>query len=116
MARKALHRDTDAAKNASDQIAASQKRQAEIVAEMEERTSGHNVRPTPTQEENDLAKVGALDIDAKEPDGSPPEGSGLVPRNPGEPYSTRDMRGAATPDQRRAEAEAANKGKASGNK
>lgn len=29
-----------------------------------------NMQPTPTQRENDLAKVGALDIDDKEDDGS----------------------------------------------
>ena len=38
------------------------------VAEFYEREASY--RPTPTQRENDLAKVGALDIDAKEPDGS----------------------------------------------
>lgn len=30
-------------------------------------------QPTPTQEENDLARLGALDHDEKEPDGSEPE-------------------------------------------
>jgi hypothetical protein len=30
-------------------------------------------KPTPTQHESDLAKVGALDIDAKEDDGSGPQ-------------------------------------------
>src|SRR4051812_33293991 len=38
------------------------------VAEFYEREA--SVKPTPTQRENDLAKVGALDIDDKEPDGS----------------------------------------------
>lgn len=38
------------------------------VAEFYEREAG--VKPTPTQRENDLAKVGALNIDEKEPDGS----------------------------------------------
>lgn len=31
------------------------------------------MRPTPTQEENDLARVGALDIDNKQHDGSEPD-------------------------------------------
>ena len=53
-------------------------------------------QPTPTQEENDLAKVGALDLDAKEPDGSGPEAEQqrkvMEARLPGNnPYETRDM-------------------------
>lgn len=47
------------------------KRQAEAVAETERMTS--QSQPTPTQRENDLAKVGALDIDDKEDDGSGPD-------------------------------------------
>jgi hypothetical protein len=52
-------------------------------------------KPTPTQEENDLAKVGALDIDDKEDDGSEPEGEAvrrvMESRIPGNnPYETRD--------------------------
>lgn len=40
-------------------------------AETEKRVA--NSKPTPTQEENDLAKIGALDIDSKEDDGSGPD-------------------------------------------
>lgn len=43
----------------------------QAVRETEERTA--KVKPTPTQRENDLAKVGALDHDSKEPDGSEPD-------------------------------------------
>jgi hypothetical protein len=43
----------------------------QAVREAEERAA--KVKPTPTQRENDLAKVGALDHDAKEPDGSDPD-------------------------------------------
>lgn len=51
-------------------------------------------QPTPTQRENDLAKVGALDHDDKEPDGSEPEGHAIrrvmEARIPGNnPYETR---------------------------
>lgn len=47
------------------------KRTEDANRETEERMA--NSRPTPTQEENDLAKVGALDIDNKEEDGSEDE-------------------------------------------
>ena len=52
-------------------------------------------QPTPTQRENDLAKVGALNIDDKEDDGSEPEGDAvrriMESRIPGNnPYETRD--------------------------
>jgi hypothetical protein len=53
-------------------------------------------KPTPTQEENDLATVGALDIDKKEDDGSEWEADsvrrvmeGNIPGN--NPYDTRSM-------------------------
>lgn len=54
-------------------------------------------RPTPSQAENDLAKVGALDVDSKEDDGS--EWEADVQRRvmeghlDGGPYVTRDMSG-----------------------
>lgn len=53
-------------------------------------------RPTPTQEENDLAKVGALNLDDKEPDGAEPEADALrrtmEGRLPGgSPYDTRSL-------------------------
>jgi hypothetical protein len=64
------------------------------VAEFYEREAG--VKPTPTQRENDLAKVGALDIDDKEPDGSESDEEhqhrvmqGRLPGN--NPYVTRDL-------------------------
>lgn len=47
------------------------KRQAEAVAETERLTTQST--PTPTQEENDRAKLGILDIDDKEDDGSGPD-------------------------------------------
>lgn len=62
-------------------------------------------RPTPTQRENDLARVGALDLDNKEDDGSEPEvevqkramesRSGI-----NNPYTTREMK---SPDAKSAE-------------
>jgi site-specific DNA-cytosine methylase len=55
----------------------------------------HASKPTPTQRENDLAKVGALNIDEKEDDGSGPDrGVRQVRRNveagAPAPYTTRD--------------------------
>jgi hypothetical protein len=52
--------------------------------------------PTPTQEENDLARIGALDIDKKQDDGSGPDrGARQVRRNveagAPAPYTTRDV-------------------------
>lgn len=60
-----------------------------------------NSQPTPTQRENDLAKVGALDIDDKEDDGSGPEPAPAVtrqmaPAGPA-PYSTRAAAPAPAP-------------------
>lgn len=70
------------------------------VAEFYEREAG--VKPTPTQRENDLAKVGALDIDAKEPDGSESDEEHqhrvMQGRLPGGGYVTR---GESSGDQRR---------------
>jgi hypothetical protein len=64
-----LRKTMDAAKEkaANDvdaRLAAKEKSVKEYYERME------NVQPTPTQRENDLAKVGALDIDEKEDDGS----------------------------------------------
>jgi len=54
-----------------------------------------NLQPTPTQAENDLARVGALDIDEKEDDGSEWQDEGtnrvLTSKLPGNnPYDTRN--------------------------
>lgn len=72
-----------------------QKAQDEANAEAYRRM--HVSTPTPTQEENDLAKVGALDIDKKQDDGSGPD-ERLNPRpvrrnveaGAPAPYTTRD--------------------------
>ena len=53
------------------------KAQAETVAELDKRQA--DVKPTPTQDENDRAKLGVLDVDAKEPDGSPEQPSDAPP-------------------------------------
>lgn len=55
-----------------------------------------NLQPTPTQRENDLARVGALDIDDKEDDGSEWEDEAhqrvMTAKLPGNnPYDTRDL-------------------------
>jgi hypothetical protein len=78
---------------------------AERAQNQESRQMG--VQPTPTQRENDLAKVGALDIDDKEDDGSGPDPRQLPPaqpvaRNvapaaPAAPYSTRAAAPAPAP-------------------
>lgn len=56
-----------AAESAQEAIRAGKQRQAEAVRLQEERDKA---TPTPTQEENDLARLGALDIDQKQADGS----------------------------------------------
>lgn len=61
-------KDTTSAVQSVDDAAEAQ---AAAVAESEERMGAS--RPTPTQRENDLAKIGALDIDEKEDDGSGPD-------------------------------------------
>lgn len=64
------------------------KRQAEAVAAQEARDK---LRPTPSQEENDRAKLGVLDIDDKEDDGSgldPVASRSSVADGPA-PYETR---------------------------
>ena len=53
------------------------------------------VKPTPTQRENDLARLGVLDHDTKEDDGSPPEHetvARMVAARLPEGYETRDMK------------------------
>lgn len=53
-----------AAKGVDDRLAARDKSVKDYYERMD------NVQPTPTQRENDLAKVGAHDLDVKEDDGS----------------------------------------------
>ena len=53
---------------AASAVAAREKVKEQQNAEYYEREAA--MKPTPTQSENDLAKVGALDIDSKEDDGS----------------------------------------------
>ena len=50
------------------------------------------LQPTPTQRENDLARVGALDIDDKEDDGSDWDTNTLASdANQEDPYKVRDL-------------------------
>jgi hypothetical protein len=63
MARKPRS-DNDAAKAVAARRQETEDANAEAMRRMDE------ARPTPTQEENDLAKVGALNPDDKEDDGS----------------------------------------------
>lgn len=53
---------------AADAVKEQQKRTQAITEDAERRMS--SARPTPTQEENDLAKVGAMNIDDKDADGT----------------------------------------------
>lgn len=64
---------SDAEKTLDEQEKARQKANADAQKLMDES------RPTPTQRENDLARLGQLNIDEKEPDGSPTED--LTPQN-----------------------------------
>jgi hypothetical protein len=61
-----------AGKIAAEILKKQKDKRAEVNAEAERRTSGAERRPTPTQDENDLAALGAGVLE-KEPDGSPPE-------------------------------------------
>lgn len=85
-----------ATKGVEDRAKAMEEQNAEYYARSEA------AKPTPTQREADLAKVGALDIDDKEPDGSEPEEvavrRALESRVPGNnPYETRDLSADAAP-------------------
>ena len=62
---KQAERAKTAAEKAVDARAAAMEKQNAAYYER-----ANNAQPTPTQRENDLAKVGALDIDDKEDDGS----------------------------------------------
>jgi hypothetical protein len=66
-----------------------------------------NVRPTPTQEENDLARVGALNVDKKEDDGSEWETDAhrrVMEGKIDNPYDTRSMEARPTGDAGRSSA------------
>lgn len=71
-------------------------REASNLEVMERRNKG---KPTPTQRESDLAKLGLLDIDSKEDDGSGPEiflpntrRSAAMTGQGNEPYKTREAK------------------------
>jgi hypothetical protein len=72
-----------------DQRKAIERSNAEAMARMEE------TQPTPTQAENDMAKLGVGDIDEKEDHGGEDEGEALrrqmVGRLSPDPYVTRDV-------------------------
>jgi len=67
LARAAEERRAEAERGVDERLAARDESVREFYDNADKST------PTPTQRENDLAKVGALDIDAKEDDGSGPE-------------------------------------------
>jgi hypothetical protein len=75
---------TEAAKK---QLAEQKEARDKKQAELNEASAG--VKPTPTQEENDLAKMGVY-VPEHEPDGSPPE----------DPNAPQDKRSGPTPTQR----------------
>jgi hypothetical protein len=63
-----------------------------------------NAKPTPTQAENDLAKVGALNIDEKEDDGSEWESDAqqrVMEERVNNPYVTSDMNPSAHSESKR---------------
>lgn len=113
----AEHANREAAKRAADaekerretaystlqaQRATANKAHQETVARMESST------PTPTQEENDMAKLGILDIDKKQDDGSGPElvhrtvvAAGPQPGEDEETYRTRQMRSQKKADEKK---------------
>ena len=62
---------SDAKAAATKAVDDAAKAKADAVAETEKRINSG--KPTPTQRENDLAKLGALDPDEKEDDGSGPD-------------------------------------------
>ena len=74
------------------------------VAEYYERKASE--KPTPTQRECDLARVGALDLDDKEPDGSESEAEQqrrVMQGNVDNPYNTRSMDNDGNGNSRRAQ-------------
>lgn len=91
MANEPKVRDNDAARRAEKQVA--ERRKAAETSDEETRRRMTQSTPTPTQAENDLAKVGALDIDSKVDDGSGPE-----ERHPNAPGTTVPASRALRPD------------------
>lgn len=92
-------RQEEARKLATKGVDERLKAKAKQVQEVHERQDSS--QPTPTQRENDLARVGALDIDAKEDDGSEWETDSvrrqLESKIPGNnPYETRDLSAEST--------------------
>lgn len=63
-----MAKEPTAQENAQRVLREAKERQAEAVRLQDERDQ---VTPTPTQEEADLIKLGALDIDAKQDSGAP---------------------------------------------
>jgi hypothetical protein len=78
---------TDTKKRLADEKTAREKKQAE------QRAASAGVKPTPTQEENDLAASGEH-LTEHEPDGSPPDPN--VTQPPTEPPPTEGEGGAGT--------------------
>lgn len=93
-AAKKAARAADEARDAAEQSVGDQ-RKAMLLSNAAAMERMDNSRPTPTQEENDLARVGALDHDAKEDDGSPDEQElvdrTMLAKSSGLSYDTREM-------------------------
>lgn len=70
---------TEAARDAAKKQLAADKDARSKVLEQHEATEG--VKPTPTQDENDMAKLG-VHLSEHEPDGSPEHSSGGAPKAP----------------------------------
>ena len=96
-AEKALQARKEAQEAANKRLDEDDKaREASNLEVMERRNKG---KPTPTQRESDLAKLGLLDIDSKEDDGSGPEvylpntrRSAMNAGQGNEPYKTREAK------------------------
>ncbi|WP_338821679.1 hypothetical protein [Bradyrhizobium septentrionale] len=80
-------------KRLADEKAAREKKQAE------QREAMANAKPTPTQEENDLAAEGEH-LDEHEPDGSPPDPNAPRPGQPSPHHQTRETKPSPQPAQR----------------
>jgi len=97
-----------AAAKAAEGVEQRRRAQQEQVADFYARQDG--LQPTPTQDENDRAKVGAMsldDLDNKEDDGSEWQDEGttrvMTARLPGNnPYETRDIDSGENVEPRRA--------------
>ena len=86
-AEAARKRQTEHAEATKKRLA--EEKQAREKAHAEQRDTTTAVKPTPTQEENDLAASGVHVID-KEPDGSPPD-PGITPTATGGTHATRQV-------------------------